>query len=323
MRVTVILTCHNEERFIEQAVRSVVAQTAYDLVDEIVVVNDGSTDGSATLLARLATEIAGLRIIEAPGVGLPAARNLAIRASGGDLIAILDGDDYWVPEKLERQVPAFNRGDRVGLVYSDYADFTRDDAADAQAIAVRRYHASAEDTLAEYFLNDGPIVPSTTILRRAALEEVGLFDEEQRLGEDTEMFLRLAEKWTFEHVSGALAFKRRHGSNLTRRLDALLPIAERLTERFVARNPRLTPLARRRMARRYARTGNDCAQHGERAKGIGLLFTAIRHDPLFWRSYAYLAFALVPQRFSTFTRRRTKAMLYYGGRFSTKTNRAL
>lgn len=322
MRVTVILTCHNEERFIEQAVRSVVAQTAYDLVDEIVVVNDGSTDGSAALLARLAGEIAKLRIIEAPGVGLPAARNLAIRATGGDLIAILDGDDYWVPEKLERQVPAFDRGGRVGLVYSDYADFTNGDAADAQAIAVRRYHASTEDALAEYFVNDGPIVPSTSLIRRAAFDEVGLFDEEQRLGEDTEMFLRLAEKWTFEHVPGALAFKRRHGSNLTRRLDALLPIAERLTERFVVRNPRLAPLARRRMARRYARTGNDCAQHGEQAKGMGMLFTAIRLDPFFWRAYAYLAFALVPQRFSTFVRRRTKAVLHRGGRFPTKTNTA-
>ncbi len=189
-------------------------------------------------------------------------------------------------------------------------DFTRDDLADAQPIRVRRYGVATRDTLAEYFVNDGPIVPSTTIIRRTALDEVGLFDEEIRLGEDTEMFLRLAEKWKFVHVPGDLCFKRRHGSNLTRRLDALLPIAERMTERFVARNPRLAPLAARRMARRYARTGNDCVQNGERPNGVRLLFKAIQSDPFFWRPYAYLAFALVPHRLSESLRRLAKALFH-------------
>jgi len=317
MRVSVIMTCHNEECFIEQAIRSVTAQTARDSIDEIVVVNDGSTDGSAALLSRLAGEIPELRIVTSSGLGLPAARNLAIRETRGELIAMLDGDDFWAPEKLERQCAAFDLDERVGLVYSDYVDFMRPDLSDAQPVAVRRFGLATQDTLGEYFVHDGPIVPSVAILRRAALDEGGLFDEEVRLGEDTEMFLRLAEKWKFVHVPGAFCFKRRHGSNLTRRLDALLPIAEQMTARFVARNPRLAPLAGRRMARRYARTGNDCVQHGEPGKGVWLLLKAIRLDPFFWRPYAYLAFAPVPPRLSAFLRRGAKAF-FHSNRFSAR-----
>ena len=109
MSVSVVITCHDEERTIEQAVRSVEAQTTFDVVDEIIVVNDGSRDGSEVVLERLAGEIEKLRIIETPGLGLSAARNRALREARGEFIAFLDGDDFWTPEKLERQLPAFAR----------------------------------------------------------------------------------------------------------------------------------------------------------------------------------------------------------------------
>jgi glycosyltransferase involved in cell wall biosynthesis len=316
--ISVIMTCHNEERFIEQAVRSVAAQTAYDLVDEIVVVDDGSTDGCAAVLKHLASEIGKLRVMAADGIGPSAARNRAIHATSGSFVAFLDGDDYWVPEKLERQMPAFDAAERVGLVYGDYADFTRGDASDAQAVGVRRFCATSQDTLEQYFVHDGPVIPSTMIVRRTALEDVGLFNESRRLGEDMELCLRLAEAWAFEHVPGVLAFKRRHGSNLTRRLDALLPVATELTDEFVARNARLAPLAGRRMARRYARAGNDCVLLGERVKGIGMIFVAVRLDPFFWRPYVYFALALVPQRLNALVRRGAKAAFHHRRRMAAR-----
>ncbi|HEY4344559.1 MAG TPA: glycosyltransferase family A protein [Parvibaculum sp.] len=308
--VSVIMTCHNEEAFIEQAVRSVAVQTAQESIREIIVVDDGSTDGSGAVLARLGGEIGKLRVMEANGIGPSAARNLAIRLASGCFIAFLDGDDYWVREKLERQLPAFDLDDRIGLVYGDYADFARDDASDAQAIGVRRLRSASRDTLGAYFVHDGPVVPSTMIVRRAALDEAGLFDESLHLGEDMDLCLRLAEGWKFEHVSGVLAFKRRHGSNLTRRLDVFLPVAAALTEKFVARNPRLASLAGRRMARRYAKTGNDCVSQGERWKGLVMLLIAVRRDPFFWRPYVYLALALVPRGLDGLIRRRAKAFFH-------------
>ena len=303
MSISVIMTCHNEERYIEQAIRSVVSQTAYDLIDEIIVVNDGSSDGSQVLLESLAADIGKLHIILAGGVGLPAARNLALQVAKGKFIALLDGDDYWTSEKIELQLPALTCSPDIGLVYSDFYDFTQPDASDAMLIAVRRYHAANNKTLATYFVNDAPIVPSTVIIKREVFDDVGFFDEKFRLGEDTEMFLRIAEKWQFEHVNAGLLFKRRHGKNLTARLEKLLPVANELTDRFVIRNPELAPLARKRMARRYASVGNDCMKHGERLKAIGYLSRALILDPLYWSIYAYFALALVPVRVGLFLRR--------------------
>ena len=218
--VSVVITCHNEERTIEQAVRSVEAQTTFDAVAEIIVVNDGSQDGSEVVLERLAGEIEKLRIIETPGLGQSAARNRALREAKGELIAILDGDDFWTPEKLACQLPAFARGGNIGLVYGDFVDFSRDDATDGRIITVRRFDPESPHQLRDYFVHDGPIMPSTAVIRRSVFDDVGLFDESLRIGEDTEFYLRLAEKWRFCHVPGAFTFKRRHAGQLSWRLDA-------------------------------------------------------------------------------------------------------
>lgn len=294
MNVSVVMTCHNEEAYIEHAVRSVTGQTAADRIAEIVVVEDGSTDGSAEVLARLAAEFPRLRVIRTAGIGLPAARNTGIRASTAPLIAFLDGDDYWVPDKLERQLPWFSHSESVGLVYSDYVDFSQPDASDALLVNVRRLRHDTPNTLAEYFVHDGPVVPSSTVMARAVFDDVGLFDEAVRVGEDTEMFLRVAERWQFQHVSGGLVYKRRHRSSISHRLDTLLPINVRLTEQFVRRIPSLAPLASQRLSRRYARVGNDCAQHGQYGLALSYLGRSLVHAPGFWRAYAYLALLLLP-----------------------------
>lgn len=296
MSVSVIMTCHNEEAFIAQAVMSVVAQTACDRIFEIIVVNDGSSDGSGDVLKRLAAEIPKLKVIETSGLGLPAARNTAIREATGEFIAILDGDDFWTPEKIERQIGAFALSPEIGLVYSDFHDFTDPQAHDALLIPVRPYRWSEGLPLAAYFVHDAPIVPSTVVLRRAVFDTVGLFDPEVRLGEDTEMFLRVAERWRFEHVPGGFAYKRRHGANLTRRLEPLLAVAESLTGKFIERNPELARLASKRMARRLAATANDCLKHGERAKAFSYLWRGFRADPFYGRIYAYFVLALFPRQ---------------------------
>ena len=95
MSVSVMLTCHNGERFIVQAVESVINQTASSRIKEIIIVNDGSTDGSTEVIASLADREPRIHVLTTAGVGLPSARNLAIRHSTGDFISIQDGDDFW------------------------------------------------------------------------------------------------------------------------------------------------------------------------------------------------------------------------------------
>jgi glycosyltransferase involved in cell wall biosynthesis len=294
MSVSVVITCHNEEDTVEQAVRSVEAQTSFDAVAEIIVVNDGSHDGSKVVLERLAGEIERLRIIETPRLGQSAARNRALREAKGELIAILDGDDFWTPQKLECQLPAFARSGKIGLVYGDFVDFSRNDATDGRIITVRRFDPESPHQLRDYFVHDGPIMPSTAVFNRSVFDDVGLFEESLRVGEDTEFCLRLAEKWRFCYVPGAFTFKRRHTGQLSWRLEALLPSAAVTTEQFSSRHPELRPLASRRMARLHAKVSTDCAMKGERRKALRHTLTAIHLAPLYWRAWANLALLLAP-----------------------------
>jgi glycosyltransferase involved in cell wall biosynthesis len=294
MSVSVVITCHNDERTIEQAVRSVEAQTTFDAVVEIIVVNDGSRDGSQRVLEQVAVETAKLRIIETPGLGAAAARNAALRELKSDFIAILDGDDYWSPEKLASQLPAFSRASNIGLVYGDFIDFSRDDAADGRIITVRRFDPTSQYHLRDYFLHDGPILPSTSIIRRAAVEDVGLFDESLRICEDTEFCLRIAEKWRFCYVPGAFTFKRRHPGRISSRLDGFLPNNAFLSQQFSARHPELRALAGRRMARGHVKASIDCKIKGEQRTAARHGATAIRLAPLYWRGWINLILVLVP-----------------------------
>ena len=165
-------------------------------------------------------EIDKLKIIQTPGLGLPAARNRAVREASGEFIAILDGDDFWMPEKLERQFPAFARGGKIGLVYSDFVDFSRDDAADGRVITVRRFNPESAHQLRDYFVHDGPIMPSTLVVRRSVFDDVGLFDESLLIGQDTAFCLRVATSWRFATYralspsSVAIPAKSRRGSTL-------------------------------------------------------------------------------------------------------------
>jgi glycosyltransferase involved in cell wall biosynthesis len=292
--VSVVMTCHNEQDTIEQAVRSVAAQTAFARVVEIILVNDGSQDGSQLVLERLAGEIEKLRIIETPGVGLGAARNRGLREATGEFVAILDGDDFWTPEKLARQLPAFRHRRQIGLVYGDFFHFSHDDATDARLVTVRRFDPENPHHLRDYFVHDGPIVPSTVVVRQSVFDDVGFFDESLQIGEDTEFQLRVAEKWRFCYVPGAFTFKRQHGGQLTDRLDALLPTAALVTQRFCVRNSELRRLAGRRMARIRTKISADCAMRGEWRKALRHDVTAIRLAPLYWRAWVNLVLLLAP-----------------------------
>ena len=125
------------------------------------------------MLERLAKGIDQLRIIKTPGLGPSAARNRGVREAKGQFIAFLDGDDFWTPEKLERQLPAFARSEKTGLVYGDFVEFSRDDATDGRIVTVRRFDPEKPYHLRDYFVHDGPVMPSTLVIRRSVFHDVG------------------------------------------------------------------------------------------------------------------------------------------------------
>jgi len=172
--VSTIIPCYNAERTIEEAVDSALAQ---DLKDhEIVAVNDGSTDSTSAILERYADKI---KVIHQPNRGLSAARNAAIAGSASKYIALLDSDDQWLPGKLVSLVAELERRPSASLAFSEYGFMDADSVEYGQS-RIFGESSSAEvlnkDPFPLFSLNQA-IMPSTWIVNRSRLEQVGGFCE--------------------------------------------------------------------------------------------------------------------------------------------------
>ena len=286
-RISVCITCHNESAFVEEAVRSVLRQTAADHIEQIIIVDDGSTDGSPEKLQRLADETGRIHLITQENRGLPVARNRAMREATGDLIAFLDGDDIWAPSKIEKQIAAF-ADPIVGLVYSDYVDFLDKRLDQGMLVCVRRLTGHGPSLAKDYYLRNAPIMPSTAAIRKEVLERIGGFDEGSRVGEDTDYWMRIMlAGFGVRHTPGRLAFKRRHERNITGNLERLVQIFEQQTHRFAQQHSCLRPLVHRRLSRCYAKVAESLMVNGRIARSVRYLLRALRHDPCNPRGYIY------------------------------------
>ena len=167
--VSVIVAVWNVEATIARAIDSALAQDFTDR--EIVVVNDGSTDDTESIVRRYGDRIT---LINREHGGIAPARNTAVRASEGELIAFLDGDDAWTPDKLSRTVPIFAADPACVLVYSDATLIDRDGRPCGTYVPYSVAHAPSFD---EMFTRYWPILESMTVVRRSAYDAVGGFEE--------------------------------------------------------------------------------------------------------------------------------------------------
>ena len=287
-RVAVILTCCNEGAYIGLAVRSILQQTRADLVESIVIADDGSDPTTVEVLREIESWDVRIRVLYgAGGAGLPAQRNLAIARSSAPVLAILDGDDLWTPDKLARQVPVLAADEKIGLVYSGYFTFGSDDLKTAHEARVLDLSAEA-DLCRAYFLNDPPIIPSTTLIRRTAFEACGGFDATIRVFEDTDFYIRLSRVSRFAFVSAPLLYKRSRNSSITRARKDLMAHHALVALRAAAEDSRLLPLVPRRLSERARKLGNQQFLLGDASGATGLLRLAVRFDLLNFRAWASL-----------------------------------
>ncbi len=208
--VSVIIPTYNRADLIVEAIHSVLAQTYQDL--ELIVVDDGSTDGTREAVAPYVQRSNGrVRYVYQENQGLSAARNTGCRLARGQYLAFLDSDDLWKPEKLAVQVPVLDADPTVGLV-SSMAETI--DARNTRVLGRKPKHP-AGTTLRE-MVTQGTQPPSSFVVRREAIEGIGCFDPEIRRGfEDVDLCFRLARRWKFVCLNDVLIRYRMHESNLT------------------------------------------------------------------------------------------------------------
>ena len=203
-KVSVIIPVYNREKFIRETVESVLTQT-YPRI-EVVAVDDGSTDGSRAILESFGDRI---RLLEHPGRinrGQSAAINVGLRATQGEYVAIIDSDDVWAPIKIARQVAVIHGSD-YGLVYCN-GDYIDENGKLLNRIFNEHHRENnrPEEVLLNCYFN----VPSSSLIRRTAMEAAGEFDESLRSAQDHDMAIRLAEVTKLYYLAEPLWYYRRH-----------------------------------------------------------------------------------------------------------------
>jgi glycosyltransferase involved in cell wall biosynthesis len=207
-RVSIVLAAHDQAAWIGTTIESVRAQTLEDW--ELVVVDDGSTDETAAV-ARCHTTDPRIRLLNGERRERAAARNRGISNTSGDLIAFLDGDDLWHPEKLARQVVALDRAPEAGLCYTvaRYVDES------GRPLPVCRPPRPTGGWIFPALMRANLMILASVMLRRRAIDQVGGFDEKLRpLGcEDWDLWLRIARHFPVAVLPEELTYYRRHGGN--------------------------------------------------------------------------------------------------------------
>lgn len=206
-QVSVIIPTFNYGRFIASSIESALNQTF--AVAEIIVVDDGSTDETERVVRNFGDKV---RYIKQVNKGVCSARNNGVANSTGDLIAFLDSDDTWLPEKIEKQVAKFNENRNVGLVHCGMREFSSENG---ETIAM--YLEGQEGQVAEaHLLFDKPVINisgSVIMVSRLAFDAVDGFDTSLKVGEDWDFCYRVARKFDVGFVRESLVDYRNHGNN--------------------------------------------------------------------------------------------------------------
>ena len=188
MRVSLIIATFNHARFLGAAIDSALAQTLGAV--DVIVVDDGSTDDTPSVLARYAGRV---RVLRQPNRGLAAARNAGLAAARGTYVAFLDADDVMAPTKLAAQLEMLERSPTIGWTYCDVLIETVATRTTVTASERFGYGARALDGWLFPELIHGNFIPAIApMIRRTALDAAGGFDERLTALEDWDMWLRLS-----------------------------------------------------------------------------------------------------------------------------------
>ncbi len=211
--IDVIIPTYNYEKYILQAIESVQKQTF--LPAKIIVVDDGSSDNTEMLVRQYASRVPVVYVKKENG-GPNSARNLGLKHVESDYVAFLDADDIWQPEKLEKQVAVFKKTKlpNLGAIYCAYA-LIDEDGVNINNLGIVSIEKNMRGMIFSQLLEANKIVSSASgiLIKRECFDEVGLFDEKLRIGEDWDMWLRLAEAFEYDFVDETLVKIRKHTDN--------------------------------------------------------------------------------------------------------------
>ena len=209
--ISAIIPVYNRARMVGEVLASVAGQ--FRPADEILVVDDGSVDGSAEAAERFE----GVRVIRRQNLGVSAARNAGIDQARGDYIAFLDSDDLWEKDKLRLQERFLDAHPEAPLCHTDEVWIR-----DGRRVNPREIHRKEGGFLFLRSLERCLISPSAVMIRRELFQRVGIFDERLPVCEDYDLWLRITARYPVGYLTDRLTIKRGgHPDQLSRKMKAM------------------------------------------------------------------------------------------------------
>ena len=280
-KVSVIIPTYNRTNLLPRAIKSVLNQTFKDF--ELIIVDDCSTDNTEEVIRKFQKKDKRIKHIRhEKNRGLSAVRNTGIRITKGEYIGFLDDDDEWLPEKLEKQIKLFSSSPdkKLGFVACDYLEINSNTGA------VFRYNIPKYKNAFKTLLKSTSLCNSSnTIVKRNVLDDVGFFDENLEVGEDRDMWIRIAQKYDFDFVPELLFRYYIHQNNITKTTSNLRKTKdeERIIEKYkdiYTKFPKLYSNELRWVVRAFILGYNLI-------KGRSYLKQSIKYNKLNIRSYLY------------------------------------
>ncbi len=195
--ISVVIPTLNRCYTLHRAIDSILKQTSS--VNEIIIVDNGSTDGTRDMIQ---SDFAMVTYVTELKRGVSAARNKGISIANGQWIALLDSDDAWLPAKLEQQLKAYNDNKNVRLIHTDEIWYRK-----GKRVNQMKKHKKRGGNIFEYCLPLCCISPSSVLLHKDLVKDVGLFDENLPACEDYDMWLRITAKEPVLYVDEPLTVK--------------------------------------------------------------------------------------------------------------------
>lgn len=260
--VSVIIPTFNRAPKIARAVASVLYQTFSDY--EILVVDDGSEDDTQQVLSQFRSRIK--RISHSKNLGVSAARNTGIKASHSPLVAFLDSDDYWLPDKLSTQISFFSRHPKAVVCQTEEVWIRR-----GRRVNPMKKHFKPSGEIFEAALKLCVVSPSAVMVRRSLLQEVGLFDEDFPVCEDYDLWLRIAWKYPVDLLPEPLIIKEGGAPDqLSRSVEAMDRYRIKAISRLInsgCLSQTQTEAALKELHLKCRVYGNGCLRRGKKEEG--------------------------------------------------------
>jgi glycosyltransferase involved in cell wall biosynthesis len=290
--VSVVIPAYNAAGFIRTALDSVLNQTFEDF--EVVVVDDGSCDDTASIVQGYGARV---RLYSQRQGGASKARNHGISKATGELVAFLDADDLWRPRKLERQVDLFRRRPDLGLVATGH-EVVYDRFPTKVSRPDKRQRLFSDGNVARSILINSGILTSSIMVPRKILRDLGGFNEDLRIGEDDDLWIRITVRHPADLVDEVLVRHRVREGSLSKDQELLFSDVLKSLDGLMVGDPKVKASVGATVPKKRAIILCDRGYYyfdQERSRDARVaLVQALKQNPKYLRAWKYLLFSCIP-----------------------------